>query len=92
MVFKQALDQIKAIGDPAQRAQVISDVLNQCPDLSKALRELRQAAVVELREQGKSHGQVAEILGISRGRAQQIAEGRTTGKRAEVHSEEALAE
>jgi hypothetical protein len=69
-------------GDPTQQAKEASAALQAIPDLQKWLREIRQAAVQGMREGGLSHAQVAAELGISRARAQQIAEGRTTGKRA----------
>lgn len=69
-------------GDATQRAKDVSAALQAIPELQKWLREIRHGAVLEMREDGLSHAQVAAELGISRARAQQIAEGRTTGKRA----------
>lgn len=74
-------------GDPSRRAKNVSTALQAIPKLQQWLREIRQGAVQELREDGLSHAQVAAELGISRARAQQIAEGRTTGKRADDSSE-----
>lgn len=71
-------------GDPTRRAKDVSTALQAIPELQKWLRGIRQSAVQEMRDDGLSHGQVAAELGISRARAQQIAEGRTTGKRAET--------
>lgn len=68
-------------GDPTQRAKDVSTALQAIPELQRWLREIRQGAVQEMRDDGLSHAQVAAELGISRARAQQIAEGRTTGKR-----------
>ena len=68
-------------GDPTQRAKDVSTALQAIPELQHWLREIRQAAVQEMRDDGLSHAQVAAELGISRARAQQIAEGRTTGRR-----------
>lgn len=70
-------------GNATERAKAASTALQAIPALQQWLRELRQTAVKELRADGMSHAQVAAELGISRARAQQIAEGRTTGKRAE---------
>lgn len=72
---------VRAIPDPAKRAKAIGDVLAKLGDLIPQLRADRQAAVQQLRADGWSHQQVADALGISRGRAQQIAEGRATGRR-----------
>jgi len=74
-------------GDATQRAKDVSTALQAIPELQKWLREIRHGAVQEMREDGLSHAQVAAELGISRARAQQIAEGRTTGKRADVESD-----
>lgn len=74
-------------GDPTQRAKDVGAALQAIPELQKWLREIRQGAVQEMRDDGLSHAQVAAELGISRARAQQIAEGRTSGKRAEPPAE-----
>lgn len=68
--------------DPAERAKEIGAALNAVPELQKWLRQLRQDAVLELRADGLSHAEVGKVIGTSRARAQQIAEGRTTGRRA----------
>ncbi|MDX2757932.1 sigma-70 family RNA polymerase sigma factor [Streptomyces europaeiscabiei] len=68
-------------GDATQRAKDVGAALQAIPDLQKWLREIRHEAVLEMRDDGRSHARVAAELGISRARAQQIAEGRTTGKR-----------
>ncbi|WP_328336572.1 sigma-70 family RNA polymerase sigma factor [Streptomyces violaceus] len=77
------LQRVTEAGDAVARAKAAGDALQAIPTLQQWLREVRQVAVRELREGGMSHAQVAAELGISRARAQQIAEGRTTGKRAE---------
>lgn len=68
--------------DPIQRAKAVGSALQAIPELQHWLREIRQVAVQEMRDGGMSHAQVGAELGLSRARAQQIAEGRTTGKRA----------
>ncbi|MEV6806720.1 sigma-70 family RNA polymerase sigma factor [Streptomyces sp. NPDC051132] len=78
-----SLSRLAEESDATQRAKSASAALQAIPDLQRWLREVRQGAVLELRSTGMSHAQVAAELGISRARAQQIAEGRTTGKRAE---------
>lgn len=67
--------------DSAIRAKQLGVALDAVPHLQAWLRGERQRAVQEMRADGMSHGDVAKVLGISRARAQQIAEGRTTGKR-----------
>lgn len=71
-------------GNPTDRAKAVGDALQAIPELQHWLREIRQGAVQEMREDGMSHAEVGKELGLSRARAQQIAEGRTTGKRAET--------
>lgn len=73
------IDRIKTIADPAERAREIGKVLNAVPVVYAELRQLRQAAVLELREQGLTYSQMAPLLGLHRNRIQQIAEGRTGG-------------
>lgn len=79
----EALAHITEDPDPAKRARTIGAALASVPDLQKWLRHARELAVGEMRDGGLSHADVAKILSVSRARAQQIAEGRTTGKRAE---------
>lgn len=67
--------------DSAARAKQLGVALDAVPQLQAWLRGERQRAVQAMRADGMSHGDVAKVLGISRARAQQIAEGRTTGKR-----------
>lgn len=68
--------------DASERAKELGAALNAVPELQKWLRQLRQDAVLELRADGLSHAEVGKVIGTSRARAQQIAEGRTTGRRA----------
>ncbi len=68
-------------GDPTQRAKAVSSALQAIPELQHWLREIRQGAVQEMRAEGMSHAEVGKAIGVSRARAQQITEGRTTGKR-----------
>jgi DNA-binding NarL/FixJ family response regulator len=69
--------------DPAERAKQVGKALDAVPKLQKWLRTVRQEAVQEMRASGLSHADVAKELGVSRVRAHQIAEGLTTGKRAQ---------
>lgn len=73
------IDRIKAITDPADRAREVGQVLNALPTIYAELRAMRQAAVLELRAQGLSFGQIGELLSLHRNRVQQIAEGRSAG-------------
>jgi predicted XRE-type DNA-binding protein len=67
-----------AIPDPTGRAKAITDALGEIADLQHQLRQARQDAVLEMRAGGMSHADVAAALGVTRSRAQQIAEGKTT--------------
>lgn len=52
-------------------------------ELEHAKRD-RQAAVLELRDAGWSHQQIADALGLSRGRAAHLAAGRSTSGRVQT--------
>lgn len=67
--------------DPAERAQLLTALLRELPQVAAHIRELRQRAVQELRAAGWSHQQIGDAIGVHRNRAQQIAEGRTGGTR-----------
>jgi hypothetical protein len=75
------LDRVRAIADPAERAKELTRVVRQLPEIGAAIREARRQAVQELRQAGWSHQMVADLLGVHRNRAQQIAEGRSGGNR-----------
>lgn len=80
--IQQVTAALRGIADPTDRAKATGAMLDAIPTLQQALREIRQGAVLALRAQGLSHAEIGKALGLSRGRAQQIAEGRTSGKRA----------
>lgn len=69
------------IADPVDRAKQLTAALAQFPDVQAELKAARHGAVTEMRASGMSHADVGAELGVSRARAQQIAEGRVTGKR-----------
>ena len=77
------LTRLAAKAEPAARARTLGRALDAIPHLQAWLRQARQEAVLEMRADGMSHADVAKELGVSRARAQQIAEGRTSGKRAD---------
>ena len=78
----EALKHLAEQGDATQRAKDIGAALNAVPALQRWLREARQHAVQEMHADGLSYDQIGKELGMHRVRAHQIAEGRTTGKRA----------
>ena len=73
------IDQLDQIADPAERAREIGRRLAAIPPHQEALREKRQAAVLELRAQNLSYAEIGRRLGLHRNRVQQIAEGRSAG-------------
>ncbi|MFD7922472.1 RNA polymerase subunit sigma-70 [Streptomyces sp. NPDC059740] len=77
--FTQLISDINALTDPTERARAATALLDAVPGLQKSARTARQEAVLELRAKGNSHADVAALLGITRSRAQQIAEGRSGG-------------
>lgn len=79
----EAVEALRQVADPAERARAAGALLGELGVAIEAAKLCRREAVLELRAAGYSHGQVAAELGVARGRAQQIAEGRSTGKRAE---------
>ena len=76
---QRVLDAIDALGegDAADRAQRLTQLLDQWPDTHARVREMRQQAVAELHEGGLSYRKIGELLGISFGRVRQIVEGVT---------------
>jgi len=75
----------QAIRDPAARAQELTRIIRKLPEIGAAIREARAAAVRELRADGWSHQQVADLLGVHRNRAAQIAQGVAGGSRRRSH-------
>lgn len=71
------VEDLDAIPDPAERARTAGAMLDKVPTLQQAIREVRQGAVQELRRQGMTFAEVGTAIGVTRGRAQQIAEGKT---------------
>jgi DNA-directed RNA polymerase specialized sigma24 family protein len=73
------IDQIEQIADPVERAREIGRRLVEIPKWQERLREIRRAAVLELRAQRYTYADIAKELGLHRNRVQQIAEGRSAG-------------
>ncbi|MFI8942720.1 hypothetical protein [Streptomyces syringium] len=74
------LDSIDALGengDAIDRARRLTQLLVEWPDTHAKVREMRQQAVKELREQGMSLRKIAELLEMSFSRVRQISEGVT---------------
>lgn len=87
----EALATLAAAPNSADRARTLGQALDSIPHLQIWLRQARQEAVLQMRSDGLSHADVGKELGISRARAQQIAQGLTTGKRATTNDEDSSA-
>lgn len=72
--------------DPTTRARILGQALDAMPALQTWISNARREAVLAMREEGQSYGDIANNLGFSRSRAQQIVEGRITGRRAQAAS------
>lgn len=78
--IRDIADRAAAIADPAERARVITAVLDATTAAGPALQQARQAAVLELRAD-RTLKQVAESVGLSVSRVDQIAKGISRPKR-----------
>ncbi|MFE1849886.1 helix-turn-helix domain-containing protein [Streptomyces sp. NPDC059489] len=71
-----AIEALKQIADPTQRARALGEVLKALPVQNKALKEARQEAVKELLERpGASLRSVGAELGINFSTVQDIVKG-----------------
>ena len=75
------LDRIGGIEDLDERARMLAAFLRDVQAAEPAATRMRTDLVRELRGRGRSHQEVADLLGIARSTAQQIAEGKQTGRR-----------
>lgn len=71
---------VEHIADPAQRAQRAHQGAAQYQALVNELYRIRRGALDELVAQGRTHAQIAELLGMTRGRVTQLL---TSGPRPE---------
>ncbi|WP_031511557.1 transcriptional regulator [Streptomyces megasporus] len=69
------LDSLEQLDDPAERARRAGKLLAAWPEQHTRLREIRQSAVVAMRAQNISYRKIAQTLGISLARVQQIEAG-----------------
>ena len=62
-----------ALGEDAVlRARLFNEILADVEAVAKQLQSARLDAVSSLREQGYSYEEIAQVLGVSKGRAQQL--------------------
>ena len=74
-----AIDSLGQIADPTERAREVGKVLKNLPDRNKQLKELRQAAVLELLAQdGATYRSVAAELGVHFTTVQAIVKGHSS--------------
>lgn len=82
------LDQVAAIPDPVERALEVGRRMAEVTAWHSRMREIRQAALIEMRQAGMSFGDIGKALGMHRNRAQQIVEGRSGGGQGGKRTEE----
>ncbi len=74
-----AIDALGQIADPSERAREVGAVLKNLPDRNKQLKELRQAAVLELLgRDGATYRSVAADLGVHFTTVQAIVKGHSS--------------
>jgi DNA-binding transcriptional regulator YiaG len=71
----ETVDSLEAVEDPAERARRAGRLLAEWPEQHTRIREIRQAAVLAMREQEISYRKIAAVLEISVARVQQIEAG-----------------
>ncbi|MGW1998515.1 helix-turn-helix domain-containing protein [Embleya sp. NPDC001921] len=70
-----AVDDLEKIPDAGERAKALGELLLEIPSFHSKVREMRQQAVLVLRQQGLSWQDIGDLLGVGRSRAKRIAEG-----------------
>jgi DNA-binding NarL/FixJ family response regulator len=74
-----AIESLGQISDPSERAKEIGAVLKNLPDRNKQLKELRQAAVLELlAREGATYRSVAAELNVHFTTVQAIVKGHSS--------------
>jgi hypothetical protein len=77
--LRAALDRVHAIADPIQRQRAAAHVIEACAHAQSEAGAIRRDVVIGLREDGHILKQVADLLGMSIGRVDQIAKGTGAG-------------
>ena len=67
--------EIRHIQDPVARIHAVNETITEATALTAELASITRETVREMKTT-MSYGQIADSLGISRGRVQQLAEGR----------------
>jgi DNA-directed RNA polymerase specialized sigma24 family protein len=72
---EEIVNSVRRIKDASKRAAVASEHLKELQVALTELKSIRKEAVEELLSQGWTYLELAELLGVSRSRAYQIAQG-----------------
>lgn len=75
-----AVDDLERIPDAGERAKALGELLAEIPGFHSKVREMRQQAVLTLRQQGLSWQEIGDLIGVHRQRAKAISEGRSWRK------------
>lgn len=75
------LDRIAAITDLEEQGRAVAELLRTLDDAHRRAIALRRDVVLGLRQANLSHAQVAEVIGVVRETAAQIAAGKQTGRK-----------
>lgn len=81
---QRVLDSIDVLGEaesPTARAKRLTELLDAMPETQSKVREMRQQAVIEMRDSGMTLRAIAAELGISFGRVRDIIEGVTNRRK-----------
>jgi hypothetical protein len=70
-----AVEDFERIADAGERARALGEFLGKIPEVHSQARQMRQQAVLLLRQQGLSWQEIGDIIGVHRQRARQIALG-----------------
>jgi DNA-directed RNA polymerase specialized sigma24 family protein len=74
------VDDVRSIANPADRALKAQELQREAVAAKKSLAEIRAEAVREMRANGWSLREIGRHLGVTRGTAQSILEGRSLAK------------
>lgn len=70
-----AVEDLERIADAGERARALGELLKKIPEVHSQARQMRQQAVLVLRQQGLSWQEIGDIIGVHRQRARTIALG-----------------
>lgn len=80
-LLRRSVEVLADIHDPTHRARVATEFMDTLRDVSEQVRDLRRESVVALNDSGMGYQQIADLLGISKPRAQQLVNGWKNPKR-----------